>query len=276
MSDDIAANLIGIENPDVPIFHFISFDRGFEILKQRKLVLSSPSKWPDPFENILFRQPIEWDGQQVSIGSLSLYASCWTLLAESDALWRIYSSDKKGIRIRSTPRKLLKAIAASPGIHAGKTTFFGKVTYVSQSELVQMLDDSAFIKKLFIDESFRGHAKSILFKRNEFSHEAEARLIFAPKDGLAPCPPRYEPFCAFSIDPPQIIDEITLDPRLGFREFMELSAKICDLEFPPGKINRSRLYKHPRDKRKEWDWSEVDVERHLAIYRRLLLSENET
>ena len=52
----------------------------------------------------------------------NLYGQCWTKTRESDAMWRIYSPNKNGVRIMTTPRKLLTALLIHANINAQYNT----------------------------------------------------------------------------------------------------------------------------------------------------------
>jgi len=73
------------------------FGRFIESVRNRRLALARPHLWDDPFENFLYQAHLESaDGNPVSITGLRmrLYGQCWSLLPESDAMWRIYSPEK--------------------------------------------------------------------------------------------------------------------------------------------------------------------------------------
>src|ERR1039457_6010799 len=100
-----------------------------EAIRLRLLVLVAPHLWEDPFEligsAIAVNQRVG-DRIQQTIINQSLptpYAQAWSATAESDTLLRAYSRVIKdphfrrnvvprdeGVRVRSTPRKLLRAL----------------------------------------------------------------------------------------------------------------------------------------------------------------------
>jgi hypothetical protein len=82
----------------VPIYRIFSIDRFVELARTRQNVLVSPYKWDDPFENFLLRCPVrDASGRTLRMGNLAerWYGQCWTSTRESDAMWRIYSPEKK-------------------------------------------------------------------------------------------------------------------------------------------------------------------------------------
>ena len=54
-------------------------------------------------------------------------------------MWRIYSSNKDGARVKTTPRKLLEALINGGGGFADITCFIGKVQYKTLKELIATL-----------------------------------------------------------------------------------------------------------------------------------------
>ena len=74
--------------------------RLLELFQTRHNVLVAPEKWDDPFENFILKSD--------RVSRRGWYGQCWTWQRASDAMWRIYSGDKNGVRMRSTPAKLLE------------------------------------------------------------------------------------------------------------------------------------------------------------------------
>lgn len=89
--------------------------------------------WDDPFENFILQgRGRTSNGRTVSFGMReSLFGQCWTLNWESDAMWRIYSPDKNGVKIRTTIKKLFESIYnAIPTGKRNVSCFIGKVEYL--------------------------------------------------------------------------------------------------------------------------------------------------
>jgi hypothetical protein len=99
---------------DRPVYRIISVKRVIELFQRRQNVLVKPSLWDDPFENFILNSHILIEGRKLTLRSRNyVYGQCWTRHAASDAMWRIYSPEKNGVRIRSTPRRLAEGLAAS-------------------------------------------------------------------------------------------------------------------------------------------------------------------
>lgn len=210
--------------------------RVLQALAERQLALVKPMKWDDPFENALLASPFETvDGEVCTFSAKdSVYGQCWTLHRETDAMWRIYSANKDGVRIASTPRKLLTALEKSSTIDPKISCFIGQVTYLSNPDLLKKLGG---INLLSTDGL--GIAESLLYKRREFAHEREIRLIYSGEDGK--CNSDIYPF---SVDPNEAFDSLTFDPRMDaeLRNAYQLAFKEKGYS---GKIATSTLYKPP-------------------------------
>ena len=122
-------NMIRIDDQDAPIYRIFRLAHFREGIQNRELVLVPPHRWDDPFENLLTRCAISYARQpqrpQQFFDKLRkpLHAQCWSMVQESDTLWRAYSRvvkdrasnrnicpDDEGVQVRSTPRKLLNAL----------------------------------------------------------------------------------------------------------------------------------------------------------------------
>jgi hypothetical protein len=100
---------IEISDLDQPVYRIFPCHRLSEMFSERELVMVRPSSWDDPFENFLLQcGVIDGCGKVTSLASLRdhWYGLCWTTNEDSDAMWRIYSPDKKGVRVKTTIRKL--------------------------------------------------------------------------------------------------------------------------------------------------------------------------
>ena len=222
------------EQLDKPVYRIMPVSRLLQCLEERRLVLVPPRKWDDPFENYLLSAKVKLSSTgevgQLTVIKNKVYGQCWTLHRETDAMWRIYSPDKNGVKIRSTPRKLLESLKVSAGQFADVTCFIGKVEYKTKRELAVTL------KSLdLFNTNGSGVAKSLLYKRREFSHEKEVRLIYTEGTGA---------IYSFDIDPNDIIEEIVFDPRLDKRLFEAYKHAVALYGYS-NRVDQSSLYKPP-------------------------------
>jgi hypothetical protein len=222
------------EDRDKHIYRIMPVNRLFQCFDKKNLILVPPSKWDDPFENWLLESKLEFSsagqtGDMMSIRD-KVYGQCWTRHRETDAMWRIYSSDTNGAKVRTTPKKLLEALKANDNESANSHCFIGKVQYMEQKEL------AASLKKIdLLKSNGSGIAKSLLYKRKEFRHEKEIRIVYTNGEGsIYPVP----------IDPNDMFDEIIFDPRIDLHLYEAFKTALKSKEFS-GKIDRSTLYSLP-------------------------------
>src|SRR5690554_3254814 len=135
---------------DKPIYRIFSFARLEEVFAEKKLTLVKPKLWDDPFENFILNSTGELpDGREFQIGFRdNYYGQCWSLTVESDAMWRIYSPDKDGVKVKTTIRKLFQPIYLAGGEYYkangspfNLSSFVGKVKYSNTTNLTKMLKD---------------------------------------------------------------------------------------------------------------------------------------
>ena len=235
----LSSNCINFDESllDKPVYRIMPIHRVLQALEEKQLVLVKPKKWDDPFENALLASAFETEeGETLTFSAKdSVYGQCWTLHRETDAMWRIYSANKDGIRIASTPRKLLAALEKSCPAHPQIRCFIGRVTYLSKDKLLRKLGG---INLLRTDGS--GIAESLLYKRNEFAHEREMRLIYSGEDGK--CNSDIYPF---AIEPNEAFDRLTFDPRMD-AELRNAYLLAFEEKGYEGKVTTSTLYKSPK------------------------------
>ncbi|QRR02465.1 DUF2971 domain-containing protein [Dyadobacter sandarakinus] len=223
---------------DRPIYRVITEDRLFELFNDKINVLVRPQKWDDPFENFIMNSTgLLPDGQKFSVKFRDhFYGQCWTRTRESDAIWRIYSPNKCGARITTTPRKLLTALYRSLGDYASISCFIGKVNYYNTKDLKTFLLDNA--SNLILDSTGVGQAQSLLFKRTPFKHENEVRIIYNSQGT------HNDDIFSFSIDPFDLISDIVFDPRMDYNHFSKSKDALRNLGFKK-RVVKSLLYDIP-------------------------------
>ena len=211
------------------------------VLKERKLFINRVSSWEDKYENFLLKSTFNVDNQIIDMQNLcnGIFGQSWTTSKETDALWRIYSKDRYGIRIKTNARKLFDALYVDDVCMAN--IWFGKVKYGYMTSFVKY-----FSRKFAEDTnpmSIIGSmiAQSEFMKRKEFEHEDEFRIIFKLDTKQAN---QYSNFkrLAFNINPDDFIEEYCLDPRLKLSECDSLRLTLSDLGVNSYKITRSTLY----------------------------------
>ena len=216
------------------IYRIMPIHRLLEIFQTKLLTLVPPLKRDDPFENLLLNGTAKTsEGEVADFGPIrdSVYLQCWTFHKETDAMWRIYSSDKQGVKVKTTIRKLLDALQKQSGKFAKVHCFIGEVEYHTQKELINKLKHI----DLF-NTSGSGIAESLIYKREEFRHEKEVRLIYTKKSG---------PVHQFQVDPCSLFDEIVFDPRINEHLFEAYKVALQNKGYS-NSIRQSVMYQPPK------------------------------
>jgi hypothetical protein len=218
--------LLGIEEPDGPIYRIFPLWFFEETLRVRNLALLPPDSWDDPFE--VFPSEVamlDENGKQHMLGQYlsPVFAQCWSRTRESDTLLRAYSRVAKdmhhkrntipreeGVRVRSTPRRLLEAVKNWAAERPGISCFIGAVKYKSNEAIYDHVGHT--IVRHGPSAVGRGQlrAELLLLKREMFSHEAEIRLVCVDD---RPEVPKQE-LIQIPFEPSSVFDEVTFDPRL--------------------------------------------------------------
>lgn len=238
-------DLLGIADPNTPIFRIFPVWRLQHILQTNRMALVSPKMWDDPFEMM---------AESIALGRIivgsdkplpKILAQCWSATKESDALWRVYSRVRKdktferniypseeGVRVKSTPAKLLDALSTQI---TDAVCYVGAVKYMPQDDLLQEITNVVAAKGPNVFCHPNNRAILQLRKRVFFEHEDEMRALVVWPDG-------YDfDTKDILISPNDIFEQITFDPRLSAQEMHEREDSIRNLGYT-GEIERSNLY----------------------------------
>ncbi|MGJ3440663.1 DUF2971 domain-containing protein [Pseudomonas sp. Je.1.5.c] len=222
------------------VYRTIPYERLVELFTTAKNTLVKPILWEDTFENFTLKSKlINEAGQEIEYDIHNrMYGQCWTLENSSDAMWRIYSSNKRSVRIRTTMEQLLDSLCIATIDRKHCEHCIGKVEYLAESKLTKKAKETFTLHGRI---TFGKLFSSLLLKRNAFRHENEIRLIFcdwsaeAGKDALF----------KYDIEPNQLISQIMIDPRVSYDDFLTLKEKIRQDTGFKGEIKRSLLYRLP-------------------------------
>lgn len=235
-------NMINIQDIDLdsPIYRVYKIDYLIENFRKKQDVLVRPNEWDDPFENFLLSCKIKYQVHftlDPSTLKNDFYGQCWTLNgAESDALWRIYSPDKYGVRVKTTVAKLFDAFFDKKDPQADISYFMGKVEYKDINTIIDLLSSNPIRSNELFDQGGRTLINFLLLKRPEFDYENEVRIILHKKIGTD--------YYKYSIDPNNLYDEILFDPRFAESEFQKFKSDLVSFGFNKP-IHKSKLYSVP-------------------------------
>ncbi|MEZ8230692.1 DUF2971 domain-containing protein [Vibrio splendidus] len=233
-------NCINISNLDQKIYRIFRIDRFEQLIREQELVLVRPSMWEDPFENFFLKAEVDCGNNEVTtLDSLadSWYGQCWTTEKDSDAMWRIYSQRKDGIRVSTTVRKLFEPIFNSISTFKGTCYFVGKVKYLSEKDIINVMSNITFTGVALGGQS-DNFAELLCIKRPEFSHEKEVRILANDYDDTK----GDQGFYRIPFDTNSLLEEICVDPRLCSSDASALMQKIQNLGVTTN-IIQSPLYK---------------------------------
>lgn len=222
------------------VYRIIPLDYLYTLFADSENVLVRPRRWDDPFENFVLRTPMKLLTGEIAHFDFheQLYAQCWTLRRASDAMWRIYSPDRRAVRIRSTIHKLAQSLCNALGDFAQIEAFIGKVQYLPKEQLI------TFARTWLPDVSYlnsRKSAETLLVKNRVFMHEKEIRLICFKHHTTESDSDLYR----YTVDPHTFLDQIMLDPRIPAAETTILKKEIRKRTGYRGRLVKSRLYGLP-------------------------------
>ena len=229
-------------NLDTRIYRVFRMDHFKDLIFSSKLVLVNPTHWDDPFENFVLKTTVIDSEGTSSLGTLykTWYGQCWTDNGqETEALWRIYSPGKDGIRVATTIRSLLNLVVDRSEPFWTLKYFLGKVEYFTREEIETFINGTTFLDIIGGGQN-KMLAKLFCVKREEFQHEQEIRLMLCDVDhsNLE----ENEGLYRKTIDCRKLIDGIVVDPRMDQETFEELEQFIRKegLSTP---VSQSELYK---------------------------------
>lgn len=176
------------------IYRIISFAHAVEMFNTKTLHFNKPSAWDDPYEKAIKHEHVH-----------RVFAQCWSTKGMSDAMWRIYSKDNLGIRIRTTEEKLNQALEKTAS-QKGLKYRIGTVEYLPIKKLNEKYTEIR--KSLSIKSNANLYTESLYYKRLPFIHESEFRVsILTPSDATP------KDIIKIEINPTDLIDKIIIDPR---------------------------------------------------------------
>jgi hypothetical protein len=233
---------------DMLLYRVIPFNRLLGILLSEKLTFTLTNSWEDVYENFLLKSTFHYGmmgNQKLESYQDTLYGLCFTTKRESDAMWRIYSHDKNGIRIRTNLNYIVEMLKKGPIDSPFKQLDIriGEVDYPYNYQIRKKYES---ITETEILDNFNKHLfDSMFLKRNEFNHEKEFRIIIR---GLKPNIKSYQKlprFLSFPVDPNQFIEKIAFDPRIEFSTYKVLKESIIKIGYPNKlkRITRTNLYR---------------------------------
>ena len=187
---------------NTPIYRFLTFPSLMTMLEEKKMPLRKIIKWDDPWE-LPARYLVDVEVFKKKEKEYKVFGNCWTKESESDALWRIYSQDCKGVCISSTVGMLKKTIIEK---HPKISACIAEITYDSVENY--LLNDMFGMQ---YSDKYPQPYLDVCIKRQAFTHEKEIRFMVHAKETPAPTP---DFLTLEKIDCRSLITEIIFDPRV--------------------------------------------------------------
>lgn len=170
-----------------PLYRFTSFQSFVDVVQSKQLTFVKPESWDDTYEGYVYKLLYKYDdidklNEQIQKldpqfdtnteflreESKKIYAQCWSIKAETDALWRINSHQNMAIRIEIDANDIEK-------LHKVNRK---SILYVKELDLIKELKKiSTSNKKSTVTASIFTPTEGIITKRKAFKHEKEVRLI---------------------------------------------------------------------------------------------------
>ncbi|AGA68710.1 Protein of unknown function (DUF2971) [Desulfitobacterium dichloroeliminans LMG P-21439] len=218
-------------NKDDHLYRYISLAQFISLIENQKLFLRKVKSWDDTWEAPDDQLPIIMDdGSERYAESLivtSTVGQCWTYEKDSDAMWRIYSSNRQGIMIETDVDSFFE-------IDNLKRAVLAKVIYFNKSNYIEKRYEIANNKSYH-------YAGEMALKREAFKHENEVRLLVCLQ-GYRDIENWWDiPVVGFNINPNTFIKSITFDPRAD-EWFVDAMKKYCQSKGLICPIGKSTLY----------------------------------
>ncbi|MFO3723809.1 DUF2971 domain-containing protein [Pseudomonas sp. HLMP] len=211
------------------LYRIMRFDHAVQVLKGT-LFFSHPSQWEDPYETHVKHS---YDH--------AIFAQCWTTASMSDAMWRIYSPNFLGVRLRTRVGKLTQAMQAYTANNKGFKRRLEKVRYLGQADYKK---ETVQLESLMTDSDFSSPslgADLLCIKRSAFEHESEVRAILFNSNAE-----RKEggvlKGIAVDFDGIDLIDSILFDPRAPDEICHAMRHYLKEVLKFPGAVRKSKLY----------------------------------
>jgi hypothetical protein len=236
-------NLIGV-TADTPVYRVLPVSYFICNVENQDNFLRRPHLWEDPFENALSRIP--WFSRGIPVNTSHLlncwYGQCWSLKEqETDALWRIYSPNKDGVRVKSTVGKLVNSLLDAPRcLTPALQAFAVKVNYLPVEDIIAILSAPDAYLWMVGDTQGNDNASILSVKRTEFDHEEEMRILFRLINDVDP----LEDTILYPADPNYLFEEALLHPQMSVIDVSRNISALVSAGYN-NPVSQSELYQLP-------------------------------
>lgn len=226
---------------ETKVWRYFKFDRFAELLENKNIYFAAATQFEDLFEGAISIIPNKQnhfeDSDKNSFNNAFkelcrlTKISCWHIEEyESDAMWKIYANQGKGIAISTTIEKILSSIKpySLPKALKPETLISGKINYVNllRDQLNVSMDERFFYKHIVFNWEKEFRLAISLRMSEEFG-------INVPKKGIY-----------LEVDLYKLIDDIYIGPHLK-KEQITKCMDICKGLKIEDKIRMSDLLSKP-------------------------------
>lgn len=214
---------------DTKLYRYVSLSQFLSFVETHRTCLSRVVDWEDTWE--VPSRRLRWlSGGSMHEVSSSLYGQCWSLLPESDAMWRIYSTNKEGLMLQTSTVKFSLMSSIRHGLLA-------PVLYYS--------DLNAGIASLS-EHGFPDPFALAFLKRKAFEHEREVRLITCSGTDYIGFDANNSATVGVCLDPTEFIETVVIDPRAD-AWYVDAMRSYCRRAGFPFRPEKSLLYSRDPD-----------------------------
>lgn len=208
--------LIGESMEETLIYKYMSIDTALFCLDSGQIRFQQPNNWSDEYEGLYYKS--RYDNVKNGLQfRKSLYACCMAQNKASEAAWKMYTYDGKGLKAgcvefilnRQKLRNQLSQYAEANNM----TVFEGKVNYSQSDYTIQTIGKkmNPLYNLFFKDFDLGRYLSLLLLKRQAFSHESEVRFFLVPDQKV-----KMKKYINIDIQWAQIVEGILIDKNCGY------------------------------------------------------------
>jgi hypothetical protein len=206
------------------LYRIIKFEHLLDMFESKTLYFARPAVWDDPYE-LRIDHP--------AMGEV--FAQCWCRRGVSDAMWRIYSPNHFGVRIKVRRKELSEQLAKAKEKVPYKNKKIGAVKYKRQSEID--IEHKHMVTEHQENYQPLKALDALMLKRNAFNHEAETRVLIYAKNI-----PTSSNGIRIPISPHSLIETVLADPRMPDAVYKAFSSYVKGKVGFKGRFGKSKIY----------------------------------